>query len=146
MLNWPTKKFKIIYIVISVAIIVSCSDSDTRSLQIDKMFASDEIMSNTMVMQENLCEIKLFAKKLNDDEWPIYLTWFMLLSFDDLEDLNITTNDSVIGWFETGYPSRPDLDDIWEGGNKMQGIWNSDEYKDCGDNKFGSHTMHLEYK
>ena len=143
MLNWPTKKFKIIYIVLSVAIIVGCSDSDPRSLQIDKMFASDEIMSDTVVMQENLCEIKLFAKKLNDDEWPMYLVFYMLLSFNYLEDLDVTTNDSVIEWYETGRPFRPDLDDIVDGGNKMQGIWNSDEYKDCGDNEFGSHANHL---
>ena len=89
MLNWPTKKFKIIYIVLSVAIIVSCSDSDTRSLQIDKMFASDEIMSTTMVMQENLCEIKLFAKKLNDDEWPIYLHHYMMIELQILNFVNL---------------------------------------------------------
>jgi len=147
MLNWPTKKFKIIYIVLSVAIIVGCGDSDPRSGQIDKMFASDEIMSNTMVVPESFCEIKLFAEKLNDDEWSLYLLWHMMLSFGDLEDLGITTDKAVIRYYEEYYPymyARPDLDDILDGGNKMQGIWNSDEYKDCGDNEFGSHANHLQ--
>jgi len=91
---------------------------------------------------ESFCEIKLFAKKLNDDEWSIYLHHYMMIGFDDLEDFGITTNDSVIEWYETYYPSRPDLDDIVDGGNKMQGIWNSDEYKDCGQNDWGSHEWH----